>query len=361
MSLFCVVKALDEPEAEPKLQFRRMAMSVLFANLSVYSHERYLVMLPFIAFVALLFPILRNLTTRQRLSIIGLVIASVAINFVVKNYVLHFTFFKGTGGQNMEFQGDQSKFFYIEALNALVEVNDSSPILVCKNFDDLPQILKTAVQVLHATLGLTTVLYLAGVVTGVFRKNREVLRKFAIFSLLVFLGLLTIVPATLTIRLEQRWLQGPLAMLIIVAAIAANNMVFKKKTVGLVATFLIVILFLGPDCNYFTTGVENMYIRTSDRFVGKMYRAFDSSLIKPTSTRLLICQDKINIGEQGWINWVINDGYIFDMINSRHKIIGYIDTATPHQISSFDDTTQIIYIYEHSIDTTEYPDRVKKL
>src|SRR5439155_24250209 len=82
---------------------KSIVLSIVFANLSMYTHERYIVLFPFIFLTVLLFPNLKTLSLKQKISLGLAAVASLALNIIIKKYVYTMPFFMGTGGTNISF------------------------------------------------------------------------------------------------------------------------------------------------------------------------------------------------------------------------------------------------------------------
>jgi len=361
LSLLYLLKTIKQQEGEQPHLFKWMLLSVLFANMSIYSHERYLPMLGFIALVCLLGNTIRNLKVGHRLAIIGLVLLSVAFNIVIKSYVLHLPFFKGTGGQDIVFDYNSAQMYYILALQWLFEMNLGSSIIVGLPYQDLRDFYIWFEWVLIGAVIALLAGYIAGLIRRAIQRNRELKGQFPIFLLLMLLGLLLIVPITVTIRLEHRWLQGPYGVLILLMAIAADGFVWNTQKLRVTIGFIIATLFIWIDAHYFTSGIDGMYIRTSDKFIGKFHDAYTAGRIKKGTKLILLYEDVVPQGDKDWIDWVTNYGYIFEMFDAPHKNIGYIDSTTARPVSQINDTTQIIYVYDNGIDTVDDKTRKKKI
>jgi hypothetical protein len=80
-----------------------MLFAILFANLSLYTHERYIVLLPFLLLVLIATTTLKKVKQKQSGLITALIIGSVLLNVFVKKYVFGMSFFVGTGGTHVVF------------------------------------------------------------------------------------------------------------------------------------------------------------------------------------------------------------------------------------------------------------------
>ncbi len=77
--------------------------SILFANLSIYTHERYIVLYPLFFLVLFFFPTLKTLSIKHKSILAITIISSVVINVAIKKLFYSMPFFVGTGGTNISF------------------------------------------------------------------------------------------------------------------------------------------------------------------------------------------------------------------------------------------------------------------
>ncbi len=115
-SIYFFVNAAKKDDMAPSKKYLYILYCILFANFAMYTHERYVVLFPFILLVVFLFPGFRILSTRQKI-IAGIVaIASPIINVLIKKKIYMITFFVGTGGTNIEFSVSQALSFLMDGL-----------------------------------------------------------------------------------------------------------------------------------------------------------------------------------------------------------------------------------------------------
>lgn len=360
LSVYHLTKALAKDELAASQKEKQIYISVLFANFSLYTHERYIVLFPFIFLVVLLFPGLKALTQKQKANLCFAALASIVLNVGIKKYVYSMPFFVGTGGTNISFSLQSAATFFVDAVLSIFQINSGPEYLVGRPFSSLPPFAKTIAVTLATGLLLLLVIYLSKSRRVMISKRKENrLNLYIFFSFLLLFGLL-LVPAVVTIRLEQRWLQASLSIFILLVVIALSSLQFKSQNVknGLFGAFI--MLFLGIDMNYFHTGAQNLYMNNSEDLASNFKAAIDKGVIRPNITKLYIWEKQRDENVENAIRWSLGDGYFFQFYRNKNVKILFADSiyqkAYAFQVSSFinfnKDAEQIIYTQPHVLDIT---------
>jgi len=340
-SLFFLIKVIKRNLLENELK-KGLIYSIVFANLSMYTHERYIILLVFIAVVVFLAPPLKKLTRRQRLTFSALAIFSIIINIIIKKYVFGMPFFVGTGGTNIEFSFSSAVTFFREAVLSIFQFNSGPDYLVGLPFSSLPQFSKFLVVVLFGGLVGIFGLYFIKVRKSFKLKQNTILPDFYIFIFLLALSGLFILPIILTIRLEQRWLQASYALFILAIIIALSSLDFKNTFLKGLSFCLLIFLFLCIDSTYLNRGGKNIYMSGSEDVVSNFKRAIDAGVIRPKSSRLYIWEKQRDLNTESAIKWDLAEGYFFKYYQDKRKEIVFVDSV-------YD---QIIFLNREIVDLT---------
>ena len=114
-----------------------MLFAILFANLSLYTHERYIILLPFLLLVLIATTTLKKVKQKQSALIAALIIGSILLNVFVKKYVFGMSFFVGTGGTHVDFSFSTAFSFLKEAVLNIFLFNTGPQYLVGNSFSSL--------------------------------------------------------------------------------------------------------------------------------------------------------------------------------------------------------------------------------
>ncbi len=123
LSLFYTLQAMTRDDFPDKRKQRALVVAILFANLDMYTHERYIVLFPFLVLALLFYPGLRALSRKRRYFFMLAAIGSVLLNVVLKKYVCHIPFFMGTGGSRLGFSLSPVISFFAEAALSICQIN----------------------------------------------------------------------------------------------------------------------------------------------------------------------------------------------------------------------------------------------
>lgn len=253
IALACMLCTLLAVERAWRLAARRPLL-VAYASylLAVFTHERFVVLGPFLALTTLLI----DAPFRSRLQRVGWAAIPVAVaisNFVVKALFLDTEYFTGVGGQRVGFTPAETATFILRALLNVVGFNTGPDYLSGRNMHSL------------GAVGLLLGLFLAGPVlvlalVEVIRDWRArqgrgwvVLRRYALAGAL-FLPLL--LSASITFRQEYRWLYAPYVALVLGVCWVLGRI--TTRTLRAAAAVLVLLAGVSVD-GYYRRHVENTY------------------------------------------------------------------------------------------------------
>lgn len=304
-AVYLLMKAFISMNNSSKDNYRMLLYVTAIANMAMYTHERYLVLFPFAALVALFYPFRRRLTVLQKILIVVSGVFSLAINYTLKTYVYGYPFLMGTGGQQLKFSPATASGSLCDGLLSLLQINTGGEMMIGNSFAISELAFEVIAMVLVVCMAAVFVLYCMGLRQK--RDNDD--GKYASAPIIVFLLVLlffTIAPAVATIRLEQRWLQAPFSLLILMLVIAlihikASSAILKND---LFAAFI--ALFLLSDHNYLYKGAPKMFAIKAEKTARMLKDAAQNGTIKPNIAHLYIEED-------WWLftEWVTQQGYLF--------------------------------------------------
>ena len=178
--------------------------------------------------------------------------------------------------------------------------------------------------------------------------------NFFIFLSLSVVFVFFLIPAIVTIRLEQRWLQASFSVFLLMIAVAINGMYANKITRYSFLSLLTILLLL-IDTNYLSSGGNNTYMMNAERNATKLKTAVDNGTIHAKTIQLYLSEKKKDINNENDINWTLYGGYFFNFYQNKSKQLIFIDssdlTKTP-AINFNTDTTQVVTITDKVIDIT---------
>ncbi len=302
--------------------FRYMLLAILMANLSIYTHERYLVILPFLL-VSLVVPRFVLLSNTHKIICSSLIILSAVVNFAIKDVVLHISFFVGTGHTNIALDPARSLQYFGDAIADLFQFNAGPDYLSGLPYRQLDLFYPILPVVTSAVVVIAIGSLLFKTSSGMLSGNKR--NTTYIIVALLLLTLLSLGPAVATIRLEQRWLQASFGMLMVVFAIgAAKLMNTRKRMLGMLLPWL--ALYLLCEGHYLDAGVRNMYISNSVHKAAIYKKAIDNNIIHINSKRLYILDVKNDTNSENETRWVLQDSAFFDYYSTGSKQIRFIDS-----------------------------------
>lgn len=356
--LFYIIKAIqfDNDSAHKQSDIIK---AILFANLSMYTHERYIVLLPFIVLLILIYPGLKMLSRKQK-SILSLIaIASVCLNIFLKKEVYNLPFFVGTGGKTMSLSSSTPVSFFIDGLLSILGLNEGPDYLVGINFHSLKFFNQLLVTVLLIGFSVTFFIYFRKIIKSNFSTQEKQTGVLWIIPFLALLFVLLLVPAVLTIRLEQRWLQASYSIFILCFIIAFCHLPFKNNYSRNSAFFLFIILLLWSDFTYLHKGAGNIYMTNAEKIANRFEEAIDKGVIKPGTKNIYLWEKQKDINTENEIKWTLAEDYFFYFYQQQEKKLIFADSIykkdNPYSNSFINfnkNTDQIIYMDRAITDIT---------
>jgi hypothetical protein len=357
-SLYFIIKILLNKNSAPSQTQCSIIWSIMFANLSMYTHERYIVLIPFILIVILCSKELKVLNSKQKRGLSLLIILSVILNVVLKKYVYGMPFFVGTGGTNISFSFSSASTFLKDAILSILQINSGKDYLVGTAFLNLPMHDIVLVLISISCMLLIIAPYLYGLWKIFVLKQENKYTDLSIFIFLILLLGLALAPAIVTIRMEQRWLQAPYSIFVLLIVIAASKYPFKNNFQKAISFLLFVIIFIWADSVYLSLGSKNTYMGFSEKWAEEFKKGIDNNIIHQNTNRLFIWQDHIDSNTVNALNWVIGEGRFFYFYQNKKTAVIFVDSVyekshiASNPLSHFNKNDQIIYIGNEIIDIT---------
>ncbi len=360
-ALFFMVRSLAGEHRLPTQHRNDLFWSIVFANLAMYTHERYIVLLPFIMLLALLYPGLRKLNGRQKAGLIIFCVASIIVNVLLKKQLYDMPFFMGTASAGMVFSLPSALGFLKEGMLSLFQFNNGPEFLVGIPFTAIPLPEKLLVLLVFAGIVWVLFYYLRQVKqSGNAEQQSQPTHIWLFLSLIILCGLF-LVPAVLTIRLEQRWLQASWSIFVLLFIIAATVVPAKQsfKKNGWMLLFCLLLLWV--DANYLARGGKYIYLNYSEAAATEFEEAIQQGVIKRGTNNLYIWEKKRDPNTENAIRWDLGDGYFFNFYQQHGKNISFVDSVYKDHhlvdtaLAHFNkQTDQVLYIDSNIVDITSH-------
>lgn len=379
LSLYFILKILVTADFTASQKQKGLVLSILFANLCLYTHERYVVIIPFIILVILFFPSLKVLVLKQRLFLISLALFSLLLNVFIKKYIYSTPFFIGTAGANISFSPFRSFQFFIEAIFSIFQINTQAEYLTGYKFASLPPLDKALTLLVTGSFLLILALFVLKIrklsafkqgenylLLYISKRQQEYFQNLIILAFLAILFSFLLASAVVTIRMEQRWLQASSSVLILMIVIAASSLRFRKSYIKNALFFLLIILFIWSDYNYLSRGEKNFFFKEAEIRASLIKQAIDNGTVRAGADNLYIWEKQKNSVKEEAVRWSIIDGEFFNFYQNKSKKIFFVDSSDA-KINLDKNSNQIIFIGDDGVvDLTDFylqdsiPEQYKK-
>lgn len=265
-------------------------LALLMAALAFHTHERYLVVLPWLLIAFWLMR--RDTGALHRRMVFLATVAIVAANALVKHFVLRGAFFEGTGGQKITISFDSIATLASQAAMSVFGLNTGPDYLIGIQWLNLPP------EYSAACIGFAIVAAL--IVISVLVWSERIGRALIPFPwLLVLLAAMLAAPASMTIRMEQRWELAPFFILLVLVSCWVGNHQGKKWALAVVG--------LLACCQFaIEQGVSDSFKNISFIYEAAYARAVKTSIIDSGATPR--GQSVVLVAESSHCSWAILEG-----------------------------------------------------
>lgn len=309
---------------------KRISISwcILFAAFSMFTHERYIVLFPFILLVILFFPKLMNLTVKTRAMLFLLALTPVVLNIAVKTLIYGFPFFRGTGGADIKFSMESAFTFLWQAVLAVFQFSKGPEYLTGLQVYALPLFYQILVAAIILLLAFVFVFYFIKLVAGSVAKKFGYPPYSGIIFFLPALFFLCLVPVIFQVRAELRWFQAPLCILVLLFVLALEGIPTIKRKQKYLLLLLVGVCFLLTNYYYVEHGSKNLYYSTSARIGNVFDKAIKDGVIFPGRTNLYIVERERNADRETEAKWALVNGYFFVPYEKKSKQLVFTDLNT---------------------------------
>ncbi len=354
--LYHTTIVLWRKDLKPEKVSQHLLLGLVFANLCIYSHERYIGTFAFILMVAFYCFWTGNLKKKEAVLVSALAVASVAFNVYVKVGLFHIPFLVGTGKTMIAFSLARSLGFLADGMLSILQINSGPEYLVGIQYAALP--LREKMLVITTCL-VSVVLPIIAPITGlkkavITEQNGDPLvlerggyrpRKLTVLFFLFVLLCLLMIPAVSTIRLEQRWLTGPLSVFMLLLAFSIETVFHQRTKLKYLIIIALACGMLWTNYSYLDIGLKNTYMFDSERTAKLFKDAQDNNIIRKSTKKLYLWAGNRDQNMENGNTWVLDSGYLFRFYGGTEKQIFYAD-------SIFTKTDSTCYFSFPGFDTT---------
>lgn len=332
VTLYYLFKFMLDEKNERTYSARYLWWALFFAHVNVYVHERYITVLPFVAMLALFYPLKSKLLWKQKSLIVAVSALLVLSNYLLKTCVYHYGFFRGTGGdQQMKFNVDSMLGFLQDAVLSMVQYNSGEQGWTGLNFTSVDLFHQVMASVAMGGILLMFILFFATAARAgrTERKNEHGKTIYVVVALLMLM-ILCLVPAISTVRMEHRWLQAPFTIMILALIFAVYNARIKPAAVKHILAGAVALCFCISDYLYYESYKKYSYWNGAE-YTAKLFREayFNGTIRKSTRTLYVFVEDRVHFPSSGFL-WILEGGKFFEYYAGRAKNMAIIDTGMFH-------------------------------
>jgi hypothetical protein len=238
---------------------------VLFTALAIFTHERYLAATPWAMAVIGFAPAVRARGTGHAIMMALTGAVPAVLNLAAKQFLLQTPIAVGTGGRALAFDWDAVRELLAQASYSLIGVNRGPAYL-------------TGYEVVSGEPAYWAAVIFAGasalivLLLPVFTRIRSAPPRVSVIWVLLLVALagMILLPPVLTIRLEQRWLLAPAALMLIGLVWATARLALRQRIVAAGLWLVAVAGLATADDTVSSYFGDNMYLLRSSRLVAAL-------------------------------------------------------------------------------------------
>lgn len=302
-------------------------LALLLAFLAFNTHERYIVLLPWLALFFVLH--CQAGSVLQRLIFASASSLLVFINIVVKNFVYHVKFFQGTGGAPLSINWISIKTLAAEGFFSILGLNHGPQYLAGIDWHQFPRIIQIAALLFAiASLSFISIALLP------WRTKKSFTIAWPIY-LIILLGLL-LLPPILTVRIEQRWELAPFDLMLLLIACGFRKLSFNRLQ-HFIALLLIGLLVTGfiMEESYLTKGFSKIFLMYEQKAVEVVKHSIIDTRASSPGTPLLF------VDYPGNCQWGLANGGLFLTYEGKKRDIFCVDQIKDIVITNYSPQIQI--------------------
>ena len=287
-------------------------LAVASSALAIHTHERYLVLLPWLGLVFWMSAKTRR--PRRALSYVLLCASLILFNLGLKR-LLHISVNAGTAGTSLKFDLASAGALLREALRSIFQMNSGPSHLAALALNKRDHFGAWSLALLFG--GLYVILLLCPLSFKRARRslNRKILAGyFSLFGLLLAL----LVPPILTIRIEPRWLVEPFALLFVIGASGLVRARPPARRLACVCLGGLALISMSMD-TYISPHFSSLSLVSSATFA----RAFREKILGTDSEgpkTIVLMSDRQNCG------WVLGQDFFIRLYGHSETSLSCADT-----------------------------------
>jgi len=329
LTIYCVMRS-DESTQTPDDTFlvTWKCASLLFGVLAFNAHERYIILLPWLAIFFVFHR--RSGVMRQRVTFLMFCIALILSNALIKRFIYHSNFFQGTGGEPLSVNLHSIGSLFSEALLSIIGVNHGPQYLTGAEWGDF----SGAIRIASVACAFVGICFLVACFVCKSQQG-ERNRIFWPLWLLILMALL-LLPATLTIRMEQRWVLGSYFLFLLLIAAGVGRLI----ATGINRSIVMVMLICLTVCTAViearvSKSFQDIFFVDKGRYAEAIRRAVVDSKSSPPGAPVILVTDP------GHCIATLLDGGFFVVYEGMHRKLQCVKSPADASPSAYPSDTRI--------------------
>jgi hypothetical protein len=238
---------------------------LLFLNfLIIFTHERFIVLLPFIIAVIYFGPNVFK-STKQKWFYIGGAVLPLLLNLFIKKVIFHVGFLVGTGGTVIKMNLSTIFNFFRDGVLNIIGFNTGPAYLSAVPFSELNFPIKV---ISYLVFSITVYVFVVSIIKICKTDKSTVIKSLKVVCLWGLLMCPLLLSASITIRQEFRWLYAPYIIFILFFAYLISKYFNNKQKYVIILLFLSLNLYSNIDYKKYLSPV---YFISSQKISDSFY------------------------------------------------------------------------------------------
>ncbi len=327
--LYYILRILLDKADKGENVYKFLGYALLFANLAVYAHERYVVLFLFLFLFTLLFPMSAMQDKKKKWAIASASVFSIVLHYLLITVAAGLDYFPRKGSVASSFSFNTLLSSFQDGLLSIIQFNSGEARRVNISAASTPFIHQLFIFVIINILMVGVAIYTVQTYKALAAKAPGKSQDIRILYWILCLFAITFLPVLTMSRLENKWLQAPLAVFILLVVLIYSKIVVQQKRMIQSFFALWVIHFFLSDYDYEAHNQRILFVKRSEWLASTFKDAMNTGVIHGDTKNLYLLKDAGLPQFKNEMSWVLGNGKIFQFYQNKVVTMRYIENIPP--------------------------------
>ena len=319
--LYFILKFITNKKTADASRYKYILYALLYAILAMYTQERFVILFVYILLITFLYRTAEKSDPKKQLVIGVISVISMALHYLVNTQIAGIDYLpKNLNNFSFTLGGNSLQ----DGLLSIIQLNSGDFHRPGVDFTSVPVIHQFMLFVIVNLVAYAVILYGLQVYRLPEDGEAEKKKKFKDALWLLLLFVLSLIPVAGMAQLDQRWLQAPFTVFILLLCMVYKN-INTPPVAKYALSILFVIHFFISDYNYLLATNEYAYMDHPEEMASILRNATKSELIRSSTANLFVLENHRTDSVEKELSSALANGDIFSFYQDKSKKIHYID------------------------------------